>query len=34
VVATTAIVFSVAMLVPVWGGSANFLLTMRGDYAI
>ena len=28
---TTAIVFSVAMLVPVWGGSANFLLTMRGQ---
>jgi cytochrome c oxidase cbb3-type subunit I len=27
---TTAIVFSVAMLVPVWGGSANVLLTMRG----
>ncbi len=27
---TTAIVFSVAMLVPVWGGSANFLLTLRG----
>jgi cytochrome c oxidase cbb3-type subunit 1 len=27
---TTAIVFSVAMLVPVWGGSTNFLLTMRG----
>ncbi|MBI4294000.1 MAG: cbb3-type cytochrome c oxidase subunit I [Betaproteobacteria bacterium] len=27
---TMAIVFSVAMLVPVWGGSANFLLTMRG----
>jgi cytochrome c oxidase cbb3-type subunit 1 len=27
---TLAIVFSVAMLVPVWGGSANFLLTMRG----
>jgi cytochrome c oxidase cbb3-type subunit I len=27
---TTAIVFSVAMLVPVWGGSANFLLTMGG----
>ena len=26
---TTAIVFSVAMLVPVWAGSANFLLTMR-----
>lgn len=28
---TTAIVFSVAMLVPVWGGSANFLLTMHGQ---
>jgi cytochrome c oxidase cbb3-type subunit I len=27
---TVAIVFSVAMLVPVWGGSSNFLLTMRG----
>jgi cytochrome c oxidase cbb3-type subunit 1 len=27
---TTAIVASVAMLVPVWGGSANYLLTMRG----
>ena len=27
---TTAIVFSVAMLVPVIGGSANYLLTMRG----
>jgi cytochrome c oxidase cbb3-type subunit 1 len=27
---TTAIVFSVAMLVPVLAGSANFLLTMRG----
>jgi cytochrome c oxidase cbb3-type subunit 1 len=27
---TMAIVFSVAMLVPVWGGSANFLLTVRG----
>ena len=26
----TAIVFSVAMLVPVWGGSANFLRPMRG----
>src|SRR5258708_40057683 len=25
-----AIVFSVAMLVPVWGGSSNFLLTVRG----
>ena len=31
---TTAIVFSVAMLVPVWGGSANFLLTMRGRYGL
>jgi cytochrome c oxidase cbb3-type subunit 1 len=29
---TTAIVFSVAMLVPVLGGSANFLLTFRGRY--
>jgi cytochrome c oxidase cbb3-type subunit 1 len=28
---TTAIVCSVAMLVPVLGGSANFLLTMRGQ---
>ncbi|HEX7387646.1 MAG TPA: cbb3-type cytochrome c oxidase subunit I [Castellaniella sp.] len=27
---TTAIVASVAMFVPVWGGSANYLLTMRG----
>jgi cytochrome c oxidase cbb3-type subunit 1 len=27
---TIAIVFSVAMLVPVWGGGSNFLLTMRG----
>jgi cytochrome c oxidase cbb3-type subunit 1 len=27
---TIAIVFSVAMLVPVWGGSSNFLLTMHG----
>jgi cytochrome c oxidase cbb3-type subunit 1 len=27
---TVAIVFSVAMLVPVWGGSSNLLLTMRG----
>jgi cytochrome c oxidase cbb3-type subunit 1 len=27
---TIAIVFSVAMLVPVWGGSSNFLLTIRG----
>jgi len=31
---TTAIVFSVAMLVPVWGGSANFLLTMRGRISV
>lgn len=29
---TTAIVFSVAMLVPVLGGSANFLLTFRGEH--
>jgi cytochrome c oxidase cbb3-type subunit 1 len=29
---TIAIVFSVAMLVPVWGGSSNFLLTMRGRF--
>lgn len=29
---TVAIVFSVGMLVPVFGGSANFLLTMRGRY--
>ncbi|HEU0195857.1 MAG TPA: cbb3-type cytochrome c oxidase subunit I [Nevskiaceae bacterium] len=29
---TVAIVASVAMLVPVWGGSANYLLTMRGRY--
>lgn len=28
---TTSIVFSVAMLVPVLGGSANFLLTFRGQ---
>lgn len=27
---TLAIVFSVGMLVPVWAGSANFFLTMRG----
>lgn len=29
---TIAIVFSVAMLVPVFGGTANFLLTMRGRF--
>ncbi|MGH7050893.1 MAG: cbb3-type cytochrome c oxidase subunit I [Acetobacteraceae bacterium] len=29
---TTAIIFSVGMLVPVFGGSANFLLTMRGRH--
>lgn len=29
---TTAIVFSVAMLVPVLSGVSNFLLTMRGQY--
>jgi cytochrome c oxidase cbb3-type subunit I len=28
---TLAIVFSVGMLVPVWAGTANFLLTMRGQ---
>jgi heme/copper-type cytochrome/quinol oxidase subunit 1 len=27
---TVAIVFGVGVLVPVWGGSSNFLLTMRG----
>jgi cytochrome c oxidase cbb3-type subunit 1 len=27
---TTAIVFSVGMMVPVWSGTGNFLLTMRG----
>jgi cytochrome c oxidase cbb3-type subunit I len=27
---TTAIVFSVAMLIPVWAGSSNFFLSMRG----
>ena len=31
---TTAIVFSVATLVPVLGGTANFLLTMRGRYGL
>ena len=29
---TIAIVFSVAMLVPVWAGSGNFFLTMRGRW--
>jgi cytochrome c oxidase cbb3-type subunit 1 len=29
---TVAIVFSVAMLVPVWAGSGNFFLTMRGRW--
>jgi cytochrome c oxidase cbb3-type subunit 1 len=29
---TLAIVFSVGMLVPVWAGSGNFLLTMRGRW--
>jgi cytochrome c oxidase cbb3-type subunit 1 len=29
---TTAIIASVGMLVPVFGGSANYLLTMRGRY--
>jgi cytochrome c oxidase cbb3-type subunit 1 len=31
---TTAIVFSVAMMVPVWAGTGNFLLTMRGKWAV
>jgi cytochrome c oxidase cbb3-type subunit 1 len=30
---TLAIVFSVGMLVPVWAGSGNFWLTMRGRWA-
>jgi cytochrome c oxidase cbb3-type subunit 1 len=30
---TLAIVFSVGMLVPVWAGSGNFFLTMRGRWA-
>ena len=29
---TTAIVFSVGMLVPVWAGTGNFLLTMHGQW--
>jgi cytochrome c oxidase cbb3-type subunit 1 len=29
---TLAIVFSVGMLVPVWSGTANFVLTMRGQF--
>jgi cytochrome c oxidase cbb3-type subunit 1 len=29
---TVAIIFSVAMLVPVWAGSGNFFLTMRGRW--
>lgn len=29
---TTAIVFSVGMFVPVFAGTGNFLLTMKGDY--
>jgi cytochrome c oxidase cbb3-type subunit 1 len=29
---TTAIVFSVGMLVPVWAGTGNFLLTMSGKW--
>ena len=31
---TLAIVFSVGMLVPVWAGSGNFALTLRGRWAI
>jgi cytochrome c oxidase cbb3-type subunit I len=30
---TLAIVFSVGMLIPVWAGSGNFALTMRGRWA-
>jgi cytochrome c oxidase cbb3-type subunit 1 len=29
---TTAIVFSAGMMVPVWAGTGNFLLTMRGKW--
>jgi cytochrome c oxidase cbb3-type subunit 1 len=29
---TTAIVFSVGMLVPVWAGTGNFLLTLKGKW--
>jgi cytochrome c oxidase cbb3-type subunit 1 len=29
---TTAIVFSVGMMVPVWAGTGNFILTMRGKW--
>jgi cytochrome c oxidase cbb3-type subunit 1 len=29
---TTAIVFSVGMMVPVWAGTGNFVLTMRGKW--
>ena len=28
---TTAVIFSVAMIVPVWASTGNFLLTMRGE---
>lgn len=28
---TTAIIFSVAMIVPVWSSTGNFLMTMRGE---
>jgi len=31
---TIAIVFSVGMLVPVWAGSGNFFLTMRGRWSL
>ncbi len=30
---TTAIIFSTAMMVPVWASTGNFLLTMRGERA-
>lgn len=31
---TTAILFSVGMMVPVWAGTGNFLLTLRGGWAV
>ncbi|MGH8509268.1 MAG: cbb3-type cytochrome c oxidase subunit I [Gammaproteobacteria bacterium] len=31
---TTAILFSVGMMVPVWSGAGNFILTMRGSWGL
>ncbi|MFH0344826.1 MAG: cbb3-type cytochrome c oxidase subunit I [Chromatiales bacterium] len=31
---TTAILFSVGMMVPVWSGAGNFFLTMRGSWGL